>query len=962
MLYLTNLKCNIFFTIYGLTELCKEKPIGSDAIRWLGYWLRNNNPSNPVVDEGFADYYVVEDSDELPEATLVDTVLPAGVVSKPNEKEIVFVLGGPGSGKGTVCARISKEFGYAHISTGDLLRREQKRETPLGKTINAHISKGELVPTKHVLRLLKDAIMSNPSKKFLIDGYPRQIDQAYLFEREVAPCRFVLNLDTSDHIMKRRLRNRAKTEKRSDDNEEVYQKRIDLFHKFSKPLIDFYRKLGIVWNISASESAEQVWTQAHTAFMPRTVFVIGPEGCDKSVHCRKISEKYGFQNISVPELLAAQENTGSKVGQLISARANAGREVEAPVVVEVLQAAMEKSTNDKFLISGWPNSRSDAAMFEKCIGSPQCVLHLSTTVKVCKTRLAQLGRDAKSIEESFATYTASIKPMAEFYSRSGLERVVDANHPSDKVWQDVQLALEPKVYFVLGASSSGKTTLCDRVATEFNLVHLSVDDLLRSEVARGSAEGKQLDQIIRGGQIVPISLTLSIIRKAMSACGGRARGYVIDGFPRALDQAKAFEQRVADVTGVLYIKKDADGSVKKNSSEARKRMLFDKQCLPVINYFSKRGLVTYADSALGNEIVYQRSHSMFINEIVFAIGPPGAGKTTICNKLASTFGYQRLCLQTLLKAECERGTPSGKMVQSMMAKRKIIPSFILLRMLHNAMKASGKRRFLIDGYPRSREQIQRFQETIGLSSHSSCLYFNVEENIAAERLGLSSVAIAQRFNTWNLLTKPVIPELKRRNMLRMVDANGSIDETFSQCEKIFLPNVSLLLSPAGTASDDVVIHLGRRYGYVHLNIPLLLDNEASMGSEDGKVIAKCIRLKRTVPNDVVARVAHVQMRSAGSGKKFLISGYPRTISAGFPMHHDQAFYLEENIGVVEHVIKLTASVNVRNERAGEKVVRQSDDIFQREIAGICKLYADKVVEVDTTDTASIQTNLDEILK
>jgi len=93
------------------------------------------------------------------------------------DKPVIFVIGGPGSGKGTQCVRIVEKYGYTHLSTGDLLRDEVNSGSERGNRLNAIMQSGQLVPLAEVLQLLKDAIAKNStnSKGFLIDGYPREV-------------------------------------------------------------------------------------------------------------------------------------------------------------------------------------------------------------------------------------------------------------------------------------------------------------------------------------------------------------------------------------------------------------------------------------------------------------------------------------------------------------------------------------------------------------------------------------------------------------------------------------------------------------------------------------------------------------------------------------------------------------------------------------------------------------------
>lgn len=104
-----------------------------------------------------------------------------------DEATVIFVLGGPGSGKGTQCAKLVKDYGFTHLSAGDLLRAEQAREgSKYGQLIADYIKAGDIVPQEVTLALLEQAMRESESKKFLIDGFPRKMDQALKFEEDVS--------------------------------------------------------------------------------------------------------------------------------------------------------------------------------------------------------------------------------------------------------------------------------------------------------------------------------------------------------------------------------------------------------------------------------------------------------------------------------------------------------------------------------------------------------------------------------------------------------------------------------------------------------------------------------------------------------------------------------------------------------------------------------------------------------
>lgn len=157
---------------------------------------------------------------------------------------VIFILGGPGSGKGTQCVKLVEKYGYTHLSSGDLLRAEVESGSDLGKQIKDTMEAGDLVPLETVLRLIREAMISalETSKGFLIDGYPREVDQATKFEEQVSPCTLVIYFELSDEVMTQRLVKRGETSGRVDDNEETIKKRLATFHEHTTPVVCHYEQ------------------------------------------------------------------------------------------------------------------------------------------------------------------------------------------------------------------------------------------------------------------------------------------------------------------------------------------------------------------------------------------------------------------------------------------------------------------------------------------------------------------------------------------------------------------------------------------------------------------------------------------------------------------------------------------------------------------------------------------------
>lgn len=180
--------------------------------------------------------------------------------------KVLFVLGGPGSGKGTQCELMTEHFKFEHLSTGELLREEVKAGTELGKEIEGYMSKGEMVPGDVPVNLIRKAMERKGwNKVYLIDGYPRNFSNVEKWDevmKDDINVVGILSLTCSEETMTKRALKRAETSGRSDDNEEVFKQRLIVFKNDTEPVVNHYKDQNKLYEISAEGTKEQCFEQA----------------------------------------------------------------------------------------------------------------------------------------------------------------------------------------------------------------------------------------------------------------------------------------------------------------------------------------------------------------------------------------------------------------------------------------------------------------------------------------------------------------------------------------------------------------------------------------------------------------------------------------------------------------------------------------------------------------------------
>ena len=197
----------------------------------------------------------------------------------------IILLGSPGAGKGTQAKIITEELSIPHISTGDILRKAIEEKTPLGLKAKKYMDKGYLVPDNLIINLIKERIKREDCKKgFLLDGFPRTIPQAQALE-EISNIDKVIKLKIENDVAIERLSGRRTCKDcgamyhviylssrregicdrcggeliiREDDRKEAILKRLEVYREETRPLIEYYKKQGLLSIIDGGRRKEEV--------------------------------------------------------------------------------------------------------------------------------------------------------------------------------------------------------------------------------------------------------------------------------------------------------------------------------------------------------------------------------------------------------------------------------------------------------------------------------------------------------------------------------------------------------------------------------------------------------------------------------------------------------------------------------------------------------------------------------
>lgn len=627
----------------GLGGLCQQKPKGLDALDWLSDWLADHNPNTsanvlafdpPQRTKQFLEYgvnsegmpFVVEAPRVKPAAKPVVEVDPAMLAGEPKEGElstppfVVFVAGGPGTGKGTQCKKIEEDFNLVHLSTGDLMREEVAADSALGRQVNEHMQAGTLVPDDIVLALLKKSMMKHQdTNRFLLDGFPRSVDQAIRFEREVAEVAFMLFLDCSHNTMKARITARSKSEPgRVDDNDATVKKRLKVFDDQTLPLVSYYEPIGKLRRADAERDIAEVYAETKKFFSARLIYLTGPLGSPMDQVAERLESKYGYAAINLTTLLKTfAESSAAEAVQVKKAMA-AGKPVDASIACPLILSEIYRDMAlgvQNFVLCDFPQSLKQAQFLEYRIPSFARTFVLDFS-KADASDLAAIaatkGADLLQLEKQQACFFGE-ETQQMLKAMGGVERIPcslsDFSTESaeggldqqfvEGTWKVVLEKVKPGLTLVMGLPGTQATELAGMLAKRKpNTYAVDCNQLLDKELDRQTETGRAMHDMLAKGQVVPLSMTLELLKGVLNLTSSDS--LVVENCPMYVDQIELIEQefridRVYYISGLdkqvmswkeMFMKAGTDEDPAKTFNERVERLP------PIVAHFACLGKLT----------------------------------------------------------------------------------------------------------------------------------------------------------------------------------------------------------------------------------------------------------------------------------------------------------------------------------------------------------------------------------
>uniref|UniRef100_A0AAR2LR41 Adenylate kinase isoenzyme 5 n=1 Tax=Pygocentrus nattereri TaxID=42514 RepID=A0AAR2LR41_PYGNA len=345
---------------------------------------------------------------------------------------------------------------------------------------------------------------------------------------------------------------------------------------------------------------------------PKVILIIGGPGSGKGTQSLKIAERYGFEYVSVGELLrkkmihnATSNRKWSLIAKIIT---NGELAPQETTITEIKQKIMKIPDANGIVIDGFPRDVGQALSFEDQICTPDLVVFLACSNQRLKERLEkraeQQGRpddNPKATERRLANFKQNAVPLVKYFQEKGLIVTLDADRDEEEVFYDISMTVDNKLFptkepvagpseldlslladstslaemivmmmivcvcvcacvcaCLSGGPGSGKALQCEKIEEQYGLRRLCPGDILCSELQSHSERGRFLRDVLERGEQLPQDTLLDLLCESMESTVRHGKGFLVSGFPRDLRQAEEYEAKMGQPSVVLLMECSAD--------------------------------------------------------------------------------------------------------------------------------------------------------------------------------------------------------------------------------------------------------------------------------------------------------------------------------------------------------------------------------------------------------------------
>lgn len=419
-----------------------------------------------------------------------------------------------------------------------------------GDRIRQLVDQGKLVPLELTVNVLVNAMIAEPSQNYLIDGFPRAVEQATYFETNVLEAQNVIFYDVDEETAIQRCLGRGTG--RSDDNKESIATRFQKFNETSKAVIDFYNKFGKVRTIDGNRDPVMVYECTRKAMLPQVFCMIGPKASGKTTLGDKLCERTNMKLIDFDKFV-----TEHKLG-----------DQDEETVTMALIRALSNEISPRVLLENFPQSEFQAKFFCKNCVKPSAVFSLKCSKDVCQERMTQqpqgeCGYQSSAIlAKKIRLFNENSVKLLPYLQASTNLKCISSEQILETSFEQLSACVEPNLLLVRKSGNDyaemAQQDIIKNLCASQGYTELNVHSLIAKENERHTEIGSAILELVSAGKPISNNLITAMLRKIIySGVEGQDK-FILTDFPDSKEQCMEFEATCAKIKAIIYASGDCE--------------------------------------------------------------------------------------------------------------------------------------------------------------------------------------------------------------------------------------------------------------------------------------------------------------------------------------------------------------------------------------------------------------------
>ena len=409
------------------------------------------------------------------------------------------------------------------------------------------MSEGGLIPYQLTVQILINAMIANPSKSYLIDGFPRARDQAIYFEQVVGEAHTILYFNTPLQICVDRCMERAKTSGRADDTEEVIKARLETFQNQSYPVVEMYKAFGKVKEVDGQYDVMDVWNATRKAILPQVSWIMGPTISGKATLGAELAKRTNAKLLRFSDFL--KEHGLEKSND------------DTVVLALIHQLTME--TQPRVLIADFPKNIYQAKLFIKNSVAPSRVFVLNCSKDVCQERMIEIPQSSSRYVPSalltrrICDYNNNLRDLIDFLRNDTDLTEVSTEIGLRQSMDEICKVVEPTVINVRSSGSDEAEAVRNEINAQLQeqgYKLLCIEDLVEQEVQRGTDIGCRIKNDRDAGKSMTecAGSVVEVLKKVIYSGIDEDNKFLLADWPNDVAESDAFEAQCCKIGAIIY--------------------------------------------------------------------------------------------------------------------------------------------------------------------------------------------------------------------------------------------------------------------------------------------------------------------------------------------------------------------------------------------------------------------------